>query len=164
MSGNEVCTCTHVADEHGHDPQYPGSTACTVEDCGCLAFEEDVEATEAGFPATGTVNVTTSVGVQTVTYTGAGKRKKLPIVERIDAALRNGPLSYTDLWNRVFPAVDFPRRGGTPSRGGPPGSYMALSRAIDKYGFKWNIPDEDGTLATRIVYPRNPRRNPRRKK
>jgi hypothetical protein len=47
MNGNEVCFCGDVADEHGHDPEYPGSTACTIEGCGCLAFEEDVEATEA---------------------------------------------------------------------------------------------------------------------
>jgi len=85
----------------------------------------------------------------------AKKRKSLPpIRDRIDAALKNGPLCYTDLWNKVFPADLFPRRGGTPSRGGPPGSYMALSYAIDKHGFKWSVPD-GGTLATRIVYPRS---------
>ncbi len=139
MSGNEVCTCTHVADEHGHDPQYPGSTACTVEDCGCLAFDEDVEATKAAEAEHETKP--------------KAKMKKLPIADRIDAALRNGPLSYTDLWNKVFPSAEFPRRGGTPSRGGPPGSYMALSRAIDKGGFHWKVP-EGGTLAIRIVYPR----------
>jgi hypothetical protein len=81
---------------------------------------------------------------------------RTPIIERIEDALKDGPLSYADLWNRVFPADQFPRRGGTPSRGGPPGSYMALSRAIDKGGFHWNVP-EGGTLATRIVYPRKKR-------
>lgn len=34
------CMCGHVADEHGGDPDYPGSTACAVEGCDCIAFEE----------------------------------------------------------------------------------------------------------------------------
>ncbi len=34
------CTCGHVADEHGGNPDYPGSTACAVEGCDCIAFEE----------------------------------------------------------------------------------------------------------------------------
>jgi hypothetical protein len=34
------CTCGCAREEHGHDPDYPGSTACTnCEDC--IAFEED---------------------------------------------------------------------------------------------------------------------------
>lgn len=35
--GGTVCVCGDVADEHGHDPAYPGSSACSV--CGCIAFE-----------------------------------------------------------------------------------------------------------------------------
>lgn len=37
-----TCACGHVQDEHevrGSNPEYPGSTACTV--CDCCAFEED---------------------------------------------------------------------------------------------------------------------------
>lgn len=33
------CTCGHVRDEHGGDPNYPGSTACSVEGCHCIAYE-----------------------------------------------------------------------------------------------------------------------------
>ena len=35
-----VCTCGCVFDDHGHDDEYPGSTAC--QNCGddCVAFEE----------------------------------------------------------------------------------------------------------------------------
>ena len=35
------CTCGHVQDEHGHDPKYPGSTACNIEGCDCCAYEWD---------------------------------------------------------------------------------------------------------------------------
>lgn len=39
------CTCSHVEDEHeGDNPEYPGSTACTVEGCECVCFEEDENA------------------------------------------------------------------------------------------------------------------------
>ena len=48
MSDSDTCVCGHVRDEHGGDPVYPGSTACTVEGdvyghgpCRCIAFEED---------------------------------------------------------------------------------------------------------------------------
>ncbi len=41
-----ICTCGHVDDEHGddehgEDPDYPGYTACNVDDCDCIAYEED---------------------------------------------------------------------------------------------------------------------------
>jgi hypothetical protein len=37
-----TCTCGHNrVDEHGNDPHYPGSTACNVEGCDCIAFEWD---------------------------------------------------------------------------------------------------------------------------
>lgn len=39
----KACTCGHAQEEHGHDPQYPGSTSC--QECGCIAYEagEDIE-------------------------------------------------------------------------------------------------------------------------
>lgn len=37
-----ACTCDHAIEEHGHDPKYPGSTACT-ECADCIAFEDDGE-------------------------------------------------------------------------------------------------------------------------
>jgi hypothetical protein len=41
-----ACTCGHSKEEHGHDPEYPGSTACQAEfergeACDCIAFESD---------------------------------------------------------------------------------------------------------------------------
>lgn len=45
-----ACTCGHAEEEHGDDPEFPGSTACredlglTGDDpCPCLAFEDDGE-------------------------------------------------------------------------------------------------------------------------
>lgn len=33
------CMCGHAIEEHGGDPKYPGSTACT--ECDCIAYEAD---------------------------------------------------------------------------------------------------------------------------
>lgn len=38
---DKMCECGHPQDEHGHDDEFPGSTACTHEDCTCIAFEWD---------------------------------------------------------------------------------------------------------------------------
>jgi hypothetical protein len=43
-SGNEAstgtaCTCGHSVEEHGNDPEFPGSTAC--DECDCIAYESD---------------------------------------------------------------------------------------------------------------------------
>lgn len=39
-----TCYCGHVKDEHGSDPDYPGSTACMIENCNCVAFDHNSEA------------------------------------------------------------------------------------------------------------------------
>lgn len=39
-----TCQCGHSIEEHGHDPEFPSSTAC--HECDCIAFEaveEDYE-------------------------------------------------------------------------------------------------------------------------
>lgn len=36
-----ACYCGHVEDEHGGDPKYPGSTACTIKGCPCCCYEEE---------------------------------------------------------------------------------------------------------------------------
>lgn len=36
----ELCTCGDMKDEHGGDPEFPGSTACNIDTCDCVAFEE----------------------------------------------------------------------------------------------------------------------------
>jgi len=34
------CVCGHDEDEHGHDDEHPGSTACAAcDDDECIAFE-----------------------------------------------------------------------------------------------------------------------------
>ena len=35
------CTCGHTTEEHGHDPDFPGSTACA--ECECIAYDADPE-------------------------------------------------------------------------------------------------------------------------
>jgi hypothetical protein len=41
VSGTDPCTCGDAPEEHGRDAKYPGSTACTVEGCDCIAYEAD---------------------------------------------------------------------------------------------------------------------------
>lgn len=41
-----ICTCGHAHDEHGGDEEYPGSTACTVPGCDCIAYEEGDDETD----------------------------------------------------------------------------------------------------------------------
>lgn len=36
------CVCGHSEEEHGNDPEYPGSTACNECD-DCVAFEDNDE-------------------------------------------------------------------------------------------------------------------------
>lgn len=43
---SDTCVCGDVLDEHGQDPDYPGSTSCNVEECDCVAFEADLNAEE----------------------------------------------------------------------------------------------------------------------
>lgn len=37
---DKSCVCGHAIEEHGHDPKYPGSTACQIDECDCIAYEE----------------------------------------------------------------------------------------------------------------------------
>lgn len=43
---DKTCVCGDAKDEHGHDPEHPGSTACAVEGCDCIAYEADEDAEE----------------------------------------------------------------------------------------------------------------------
>lgn len=79
---------------------------------------------------------------------------KKKIADRITAALAGRPMRYADLARKVFPEDEYPNAfnyahgntsGGT---GGPPGCYMALSRAIREMGL-----DTDGYGPTRTVFP-----------
>jgi hypothetical protein len=43
VSSSDPCTCGCAPEDHGRDPEYPGSTSCNA--CGdCIAYEADPEA------------------------------------------------------------------------------------------------------------------------
>lgn len=44
VSASDPCTCGHAPEEHGRDPEYPGSTSCTA--CDCIAYEADPDTME----------------------------------------------------------------------------------------------------------------------
>ena len=44
MSDAPCCTCGHTVEEHGHNPKYPASTACT--ECDCIGYEADHQGDE----------------------------------------------------------------------------------------------------------------------
>lgn len=43
---DHACTCGHSKEEHGHDPDCLGSSACTGDDCDCIAYEADLDEPE----------------------------------------------------------------------------------------------------------------------
>lgn len=43
VSASDPCTCGCAPEEHGRDPEYPGSTSCTTCE-NCIAYEADPEA------------------------------------------------------------------------------------------------------------------------
>jgi hypothetical protein len=56
-----------------------------------------------------------------------------PIKERILRAYRHG-IEYHELARLVFPEADYPRAFNGATKGGPPGCYMALSKALRELG------------------------------
>src|SRR5680860_455088 len=44
VTDTDPCTCGHAPEEHGRDPEYPGSTSCT--ECDCAVYEADPDAVE----------------------------------------------------------------------------------------------------------------------
>ena len=46
MGDSETCTCGHDIEEHGGDPEYPGSSKCNIDDCDCCCFESDPNVTK----------------------------------------------------------------------------------------------------------------------
>jgi hypothetical protein len=75
----------------------------------------------------------------------------MKICDRIAKAIKDhgdcGFIQYYDLARHVFPKADYPRAWGYPTRGGPPGCYMSLSRAIREHGFYISYQD-----APNVVY------------
>lgn len=79
------------------------------------------------------------------------KAKPEPIKERIRRALRvHGDLSFHRLADIVFPESEYPNAGRYAVQGGPPGCYMALSRAVREMELHVSFP---GNIAGhRIVH------------
>lgn len=36
---SETCACGHGAIDHGGNDEFPGSSACNVDDCECVCFD-----------------------------------------------------------------------------------------------------------------------------
>ena len=82
---------------------------------------------------------------------------KVKIKDRIISALTaaGGTMLYYDLARVVFPKSDYPRAWGSPNRGGPPGCYMVLSRAIREHGFSMYFGDARAVVYTTIGLGQN---------
>lgn len=69
--------------------------------------------------------------------------KSKPIKRRIIDALNDhgegGFLPYHELAHLVFPRDAYPRAFQYPTKGGPPGCYMVLSRAIREHEFSISL-------------------------
>lgn len=78
--------------------------------------------------------------------------KKQPIRNRIATAIRLhgscGMIVYHELAVLVFPNDDYPNARNSPTRGGPPGCYMVLSRAIREHGFSMYLGGDAVVYAT----------------
>ena len=75
----------------------------------------------------------------------------MKIRDRIAKAIKDngGRMQYYHLARAVFPIDQFPRAWGRPTRGGPPGCYMVLSRAIREHGFSMTF---DPDPKSRVVH------------
>ena len=81
------------------------------------------------------------------------------IKDRITRAIQehgsDGFLVYHELADRVFPALDYPNAWNYPARGGPPGCFMVLSRAIREHGFNMYFGDAKAIAYTQIGLGKN---------
>lgn len=82
------------------------------------------------------------------------------IKDRIMTALQNngGRLVYWKLAEEVFPKDQYPRAWNYPTRGGPPGCYMVLSRAIREHDFGTHF-DSDAPVVYSEIYIKSRPRN-----
>ena len=82
---------------------------------------------------------------------------KVKIKDRIIAALREngGSMVYHELADKVFPLADYPNAWNYPTKGGPPGCYMVLSRAIREHEFSMWFGDAPAVVYTKIGLGKN---------
>lgn len=78
----------------------------------------------------------------------------MTLLERMDAALLNGPLTYGELARRLWDPRSKAWRYS--SNGGPPGCYMALSSGIRRGRFPTGSHECGQANASRLVYSRSP--------
>jgi hypothetical protein len=82
---------------------------------------------------------------------------KVKIRDRMIAALRKhgdaGRMPYHRLAEYVFPKEDYPNAWNYPTRGGPAGCYMVLSRAIREHGF-WMHHDKNAVVYSTVGLPK----------
>lgn len=76
----------------------------------------------------------------------------MTLLERMDAALADGPLSYIELARRLWEPHS--KAWGYSRNGGPPGCYMALSSGIRRGRFPMGEHRRGSANAGRLVYPR----------
>lgn len=78
--------------------------------------------------------------------------RRRPIKERLTAAFNGkNKLAYWQVAEAVFPQEEYPRSWRRPTQGGPPGCYMALTKALNRYGY---IIDESSTAQRTVRRPR----------
>jgi hypothetical protein len=66
----------------------------------------------------------------------------MTLTERINDALKDGPMSFYDLAHKVYPDRESHRHA---VHGGPPGCYMTLSAALRRGGYTvWPQKDQHG--------------------
>lgn len=82
---------------------------------------------------------------------------KVKIKDRISAALRaaGGTMKYHRLAEKVFPQDDYPNAWNYPTKGGPPGCYMVLSRAIREHGFSIDFAGARAVVHTTVGLGKN---------
>ena len=80
---------------------------------------------------------------------------RIPIKDRMISAIRanGGRMKYYALARAVFPDDQYPHAFSGPARGGPPGCYMVLSRAIREHGFHMAFdPDPKSRVVHSTIY------------
>jgi len=82
---------------------------------------------------------------------------RVKIKDRIEAAIRasGGVIVYHELADQVFPRDEYPNAWRYPTRGGPPGCYMVLSRAIREHGFNLDLRDVPAVVYGTVTLGKN---------
>ena len=105
-----VCYCGHnEEDEHGGDDEYPGSTACNVDGCDCIAFEQDADADHDGTERTAASRATGAdvplrLWRAPTSLSGPPERLRRAL-RRVERGVRSGGASSDDERDDALPDV-----------------------------------------------------------